>query len=520
MRRFLAVAVLGLVSVAGCAEEETPSGIQTAESKMRPLVDAACDWMFGCCGPDELTYQLGVFTVDAGNCSERIIESIKAGNPLDIQQSGLSNEEADGLLALALSINEGRVGVNSPAVAACADATSIRACNVPVEVTPGGRCTPGAEEPIDPCDPEEMFVGRQGVGEECDGFWECKEGLRCIDFLNSGVCAETAVEGEFCYSDFECTEGLVCDYGAGLCTPGASSGEPCAFLDPTRPVPGSETIRCAAGLSCDSTTDTCSGGDCSPGAPCGDISSDSDCPEGFYCVVNEAGGATCRTPVAPGDYCNKDLDCSTGYCDPFASTCGNRLANGVICDFSEECQSAFCDFNTSTCAPTVGAGQPCPSFSDEECSGGYCNTDDPAAPVCDAYAGEGQPCPLGFECDAEQGLSCADGTCRLTPFPNGTTCFDSFQCESQVCFADECGPGAAFGAACSNDGMLEPCMLGGFCDISPGETMGTCTELRRSGEACERTEQCWGECVVRYGQFMCDATPAFLLDELWCDGNG
>ncbi len=503
-----------------CAEEETPSGIQAAESKMKPLVDAACDWMFGCCGPYELTYQLGGFTVDAANCSERVVESIKAGVPLDIQQNGLSSEQANGLLVLALSINEGRVDVNSTAVAACADATSALACNAPAEITASGRCTPGEEAPVDPCDPEEMFTGRQGVGEECAGFWECKEGLRCINFLNTDVCAETAAEGEFCYSDFECSDGLVCDFMSGQCTTGALSGENCAFLDPERPVPGSETIRCATGLSCDPTSNTCSGGSCSPGAPCFDTFDDSDCPEDTFCVVNEAGGATCRAPVALGDFCNKDPDCQSGYCDQFMNTCGERLADGTPCNFSEECQSGYCDdFNTFSCAPTVANGQPCMGFSNAECADGYCDDSDPAGPLCQAYASEGQPCPFGFECDPTQQLACADDTCRTTPFPNGTSCFSGAECESTVCFGDECTPGGDLGAACSNDGMFEPCALGRFCDMAPGAAQGTCAELRRSGETCERSEQCWGECVVRYGVFMCDATPAFLLDELWCDGN-
>lgn len=522
MRRYIAAGILALLTTTGCAQDEPDSGIGQAESKMEPLVEAACDWMFTCCGANELTYQFGDFTVDANNCQARLIESIKAGVPLDLEQPGLSSEQANGLLVLALSINEGRVDVDSSAVNACADATTALACNTLAEVTPTGRCNPDQVAPVDPCDPNEMFTGRQKVGEECSGPWECEEGLRCLNVLNTAVCASTSAEGEFCYSDLECGTGLICDYTSGLCTPGALAGESCAFADPERPVPGTETTRCAAGLSCDPTSNTCSRSFCSPGAPCVDIANDSDCPEGTYCVVNEDIGATCRTPAPAGVFCNKDLDCASGYCEPFDSRCADRLPDGSPCNFSEDCQSGFCDFGTGACSPAAANGQPCPTFDDAECANGYCDTAGVAGPECTAYAGNGGPCPNGFECDPEQDIACVDGTCRETPLPNGTSCFSPFECESTVCFMGECTQGAAFGSACSTDGSMEPCVLGAFCDTAadPNGINGTCTELRRSGEACERSEECWGECVVRFGQFMCDATPAFLLDELWCDGAG
>ena len=288
MRKASLLVSAALLMFSSCAEEKT-SGISTARSRMRPLVDAACDWMFGCCSSGELVYQVGDFTVDANDCSERLLDAIAAGVPLQLEQGGLSNDPAEGLLVLALSINEGRVDVNTAKVNECAEATRTRDCNVPVEVTgPVGRCIPSAPDTDDedPCAPEEMFRGKQAVGEECAGPWECQEGLRCVDFGIAGVCALSAKKGETCFSDEECATNLICSYDTGECVEGAKAGEPCQFADPLRPIPGTETIRCAESLSCDAAAQVCTGGFCAPGSPCFDVFDDSDCPESYYCVGN------------------------------------------------------------------------------------------------------------------------------------------------------------------------------------------------------------------------------------------
>ncbi len=517
MRKAALLGSLALVLFSACAEEET-TGIQTARSQMKPLVDAACDWMFGCCSPDELVYQVGDFTVDDNDCSARLLDAITTGIPLDLVQGGLSNDPAEGLLTLALAINEGRVDVNAGAVRECADATSERACNAPVEnAGPVGRCTPSATGvQANPCDPNEMFRGRQGVGEQCDGPWECKEGLRCADFGIAGVCALRAAEGKNCFSDGECQDGLVCNYEEGLCRPGALSGETCAYSDPANPIPGTESVRCADGLTCDPVAFVCAGGFCSPGSPCFDIFNDSDCPESFYCVGNFSTQPSCQQPGLTGAPCSKADDCSTNYCNPFDEVCGDLLMTGESCFDNVECASGFC--SGGLCQPSFGAGQPCPSGFDEECQGGYCDFGT-GMPTCAAYASEGGACPNGSECDPGDDLFCVDAVCLRQPFPNGTTCFDSFQCASRACYMGECTAGAVIGATCRTDGSTEPCIVGSYCQAPVGGVDGVCSELKRPGQACAGPQECWGDCVVRFGGLMCDSTPAFELDEVWCDGE-
>lgn len=521
---------MALLLFSACAEEEGQSGIATARGQMKPLVDAACDWMFGCCSPSELVYQVGNFTVDADDCSDRILDAITAGVPLELEQGGLSNDPAEGLLVLALAINEGRVDVDSGAVRECADGTADRACNMATaEPGPVGRCIPtAADVEANPCDPNEMFRGKQDVGEECDGPWECKEGLRCADFGIAGVCALRAKEGESCFSDGECADQLVCNYEEGLCRPGALAGQACAFSDPANPVPGTESIRCAEGLSCDPNNNVCVGGFCSPGAPCFDVFDDSDCPESYYCVGNFVTAPSCQLPGAQGAPCSKPDDCTTGFCNPVDETCGNLLGMGENCFGHDECASGFC--SGGQCQPSVGPGQACDSFDSAQCQGGFCNVAG-AMPVCEAYVGEGGACPTGVECDPDDELSCTTNSmmmpvCLREPFPNGTTCFDGSQCASRACYdgngdgASECVPGAVIGAMCRIDGSSEPCIVGSYCaTTTPDSVDGTCAALKGSGEPCADGSQCWGECIVRFGMLMCDATPAYELGAAWCDGQ-
>jgi hypothetical protein len=516
MRKAGLLGSLALLLLSACGEEER-SGISTARSQMKPLVDAACDWMFGCCSPDELVYQVGNFTVDANDCSERLLDAIAAGAPLDLVQGGLSSDPAEGLLTLALAISEGRVDVNAAAVRQCANATADQACNAPlVTAGPVGRCIPSASGvQANPCDPNEMFRGKQDVGEECDGPWECKEGLRCADFGIVGVCALRSRDGESCFSDAECIDGLVCNYEEGACRSGKKAGEACAFADPANPIPGTETVRCASGLSCDSMAFVCTGGYCAPGAPCFDRFGDSDCPETYYCVGNFFAQASCQQPGPVGAPCTKRVDCASGYCDPFSEECAELLPAGGSCFGHDECASGFC--SGGLCQPSFGNGQPCLSGSNFECSNGYC---DFITNTCTAYAAEGGPCPNGIECNPSADLFCVDAVCLRQPFPNGTTCFDNSQCASRACYMGQCTTGAVIGAPCTTNGSSEPCILGSFCQASSsGAVDGVCAELRRPGQACTGSHECWGDCVVRFGGLMCDATPAYALDEVWCDGE-
>jgi hypothetical protein len=511
-RSWLGISV-AFIAASGCKDDGV-DGIREAETHVAPLVEAACAWMFGCCSDGERTFALGEFTPDAGNCTARLIDAIKAGHPPTLVNSSTSLDRAQWLLLLARSIEAARVSVNDEAVRVCAEDTRGRACNAPL-ITDGGRCTPGDATSVDPCAPTQMFQGRQAVGDECVASWECEPGLRCVDFGLIGVCAAASDVGEHCFSDLECRDDLVCDFDSGTCVVGAGVGESCSFRDSDNPVPGTERTRCAAHLVCDPSSSTCAGGFCTSGAPCTQTVTHTDCPEGTWCVGMPGTQPTCRPLGALGDPCLQHQTCDSGHCDPFENVCSARLPNGEPCFSDDECDSDFC---SGICAPTVGHDELCPSLRDAECEDGFCDYTEFDA-TCRAWAAEGQPCPLGIECNPAAELACIDGACRAFPLANGLPCGSNAQCESSVCFGNVCSDGTPEGGACDLVGTTPPCELGTFCDVPDGDTTGSCATLRRTGQACERSAQCWGDCVVRYGQLMCDETPAHALEEVWCGGS-
>ena len=81
--RWLGLSVSAALARSGCGEKDV-DGLQEARGDREPLVSAACGWMFGCCSDGERTFQLGDFTADATNCTERMIDAIEAGAPLQL----------------------------------------------------------------------------------------------------------------------------------------------------------------------------------------------------------------------------------------------------------------------------------------------------------------------------------------------------------------------------------------------------------------------------------------------------
>ena len=327
--------------------------------------------------------------------------------------------------------------------------------------------------------------------------------MSCATYGLVGLCARQAIEGEYCFDDDECHDDLFCDFVTGTCARGAALDAPCAYRDPDDPVPGTETIRCEAGLSCDPVNQVCVGY-CVPGSEC---RWDHDCPTDYLCVLDR-----CRMPGAPGDDCEDDADCASEQCDFVTQTCVALLPNADPCGSHDECDSEFCDSSTFTCAPTVTAGAPCPSFDNAQCRDGYCDTTT-VMPTCIAYVGPGGTCTSTVECDPDLDLSCADMTCVMQPFPNGTSCAVGVQCESSVCWMGVCDTGTPVGGECDSIGTFAECAVGLYCDIEDMMTEGTCAPVRRTGEECDNDIQCWGSCTARWGVEMCDETPAASLDE-------
>jgi hypothetical protein len=67
-----------------------------------------------------------------------------------------------------------------------------------------------------------------------------------------------------------------------------------------------------------------------------------------------------------------------------------------------------------------------------------------------------------------------------------------------------CGNGLDEGEACGQPGQAPCNPQKFFCDTDASPV--ACAPLHEAGEECESSVQCRGECVVRFGRKMCDAT--------------
>jgi hypothetical protein len=492
----------------GGTDTGPPGGVPPQDA-IRQLVEARCNWLFNCCATGEIVFDLGPFTGSAADCTNRVLEVLESGAPSSPIDAGPS----DLLLALTQSYGQGRIELDAAAVQACADHLANQACTPVPDPDAGGNCDPSQSMPlVDPCALDRLAAGRQDIGDECEPAVqaECIDGSRCVDFGTSGVCAALSLEGEPCFADADCDDAVVCNLaGTGTCVVGADIGQPCTYVDPENPIPGTERDRCGRGLSCDATNFVCVGGSCGPGAPC---VVDSQCPPEHYCLQQ-----TCQPPQDGGGPCTKDEHCLSGFCSVGINQCSEPtgMPDGSSCTSNFQCLSGFCDTQGSlTCIPPRAPGEECPTFNAAECADGFCDTTVNPTPICVAYGQQDDPCMLASECDPEAFLSCVNMTC--TKLMDGDVCFANEQCISGLCFTNMCTTPLSVGDACGTAAMGRPCAEGSFCDIPLGGTDGDCTALKLTGSPCVTDDQCYGLCVEMWGETMCDDTPP--VDGAWCDG--
>lgn len=513
----LGMGLVGLATLSACGDDEvnppppdTPlpaPDLDAVEAQLRPIIDAQCEWIFGCCNANELALELGPFVENAEDCSNRIVELLRTNRYVYSSQY-MNSGVTQLFLYLGLGFGAGRVEVDAAAVDACAADIEGRACN-PATPDSAEYCVP--TPPIDygdACDARTILVGQQQLGEACtqDVQVECAEGLTCIEYGETGVCIEALAEGDSCFTDYQCPYDLVCDFTDGTCATPSGFGEPCTFTNPDDPRPGTEAQRCEQGLVCDPGTNTCSTDTCIVGAGCNE---NRDCPQGSFCVQYECG------PLHEvGEGCYEHEDCASELCDFDTQTCTTTRAVGAQCSNDDVCESGYCDFSNGQCAASVANGSPCPSNDDSQCADGWCDLAAPTEPTCVAYAAEGQPCPLGRECDVRNDVQCVAGTCEAWPFGTGVACGWDGDCESELCHLGVCATPAAIGEACAFDGSEKPCAEDAYCDAE-GVT-GTCVALKAPGELCEDDVECYGGCYTYYNHYRCESTPS--PGQAYCGG--
>lgn len=227
----------------------------------------------------------------------------------------------------------------------------------------GGPCVSDDDcVPCRRCDETHQCVDDLGRNDDCLACYQCAPGGSCRP-----QDAGSDIKGD-CDNGFYCDGPESCD-GAGSCRGG--------------------TAPCQAPLTCDESTDKCTG-----------CSNDDECPACQECV---SANQTCE-PQASGndkkDDCEDGLPCRTGSCDG-SGACGIQ-AQATDCDDGTYCNGAdICD----AAGACTHAGSPCPETECNHCQEASHDCHDTQGAPCTA---QGAACLSGAACDGV-------GDCLGTP---------------------------------------------------------------------------------------------------------
>jgi len=401
----------------------------------------------------------------------------------------------------------------------CLEATAST-CGVGNNCASGLTCTGG------------KCVG--GYGATCpaaSGATDCASGFfcdtatdTCLDAYNAS-CGTAAPSAPSCAAqtgtEATPTDQLVCDSATHKCL--EDSGDPCgagnncatgytctggtckAGVYGSNCPAGSGTTDCAAGLTCDTATNTCldayatSCGTAAPTTP--------SCATGFACDTTnlkceEATGSACG-PLAScagtNDCCAVNTATLDG-CSATAGTCGGYGGTCPAGSGSQYCETGFTcalatDTNPNTCEIAPGnagtrcrtAGNNCGTAAHSDCcaDGVVCNGNTATArcPALGAAGTYGEACS-GASCAA--GLTCdtVSSTCEI-PLGSATACNKTACATHDDCCADgvgcsgDTGTCGSYGSACPAGSGTTDCASGLTCD----SVSNTCEEP--SGGACQ-----------------------------------
>jgi uncharacterized protein (TIGR03382 family) len=213
------------------------------------------------------------------------------------------------------------------------------------------------------------------------------------------------------------------------------------------------------------------------------------CPAGFFCSASGLG--MCDGLCAPGavgtglieDECTDNTDCLTGYCvDPGDGT--QRCLAFCRGDRGDCLAGEVCVATAGTCGACVpdrlfagpyGIGEPCDS--DDECSSGYCFTDEGAS-------SSSRPCMDDEACG--EGFHCRDSSCVRGPREAvGGGCITNEDCGSGFC-------ASAGGRSWCSDfcTMDEDCPMAFSCTAVDESTSVCAPELGLTGDDCGDNAEC------------------------------
>ncbi len=305
-------------------------------------------------------------------------------------------------------------------------------------------------------------------------------------------------------------------------------------------------------------TMTCSSGECTKIAggywclpTCQD---DQDCrqAEGYLCI-----GGVCRTPLGPGEVCNRPEDCSSQF-SCVQGYCGAPCANDSGCPAGTFCAE---ENGTKGCIPNdCSSGvctKPCSRHSDcgegTYCGGdGHCVVDEcDDQGVCNHPCETQTDCPTGTYCTVVEG----ENHCVFVPEDGGTgtlghscainDCAAGYVCISSgnedpnsycttTCDSDfDCGPRMVCREAMDAQGQLvHYCLRRDFCepcasDVQCGYNNEKCVAADPAvggdsycATACNpsQSDTCPTDATCKEA-FWCAATGKWVADCSWCSGE-
>lgn len=208
-------------------------------------------------------------------------------------------------------------------------------------------------------------------------------------------------------------------------------------------------------------------------------------------------GATCfrTTECKAGLWCNVN-DACPGTCQPRSA-----VGQPSISRYGEDCIEGSVQYG-SLCVTPVAEGMPCAptggNATKQPCVSGWCSDDF----VCTSYrlSDAGSPC-TGNSC--VEGALCLNGVCTAYRTAD-ENCDADNPCQLGLLCGDAgiCTPAHGVGEPC--DPSLDQCTSSTFCDVAPGQSVGTCANPRELNGACAGDWQCnqtlWcsdGACVAK-----------------------